>query len=177
MVLSLYKAINNAIEKAVPNITLKKGGRSLKWYTDTHLALSKTVNKLYIRAMKSKKHDDLVNYKKENKKYLKKCRKDRNKAWKRYIDCIKSTKELARLTKLLHKSDRNSVNVFDSGSGSTEPGEETLGALLNTHFKDSTETPHHKYNADNSVSINTVAESFEDWISLEKIKDLSLIHI
>ena len=81
--------------------------------------------------MKSKKTDDYIKYKKEQKKYAKMCKKDRNKAWNRYIDGIKEAKDIARLSKLLNSAERNKINVFETPDCSTtEPGEETLDELL-----------------------------------------------
>ena len=64
MVKSLYAALNKAIQVAIPTVVIKNGGKSFKWYTEEHAVMSKNVNKLYIRAMKGRKADDLLAYKK-----------------------------------------------------------------------------------------------------------------
>ena len=170
MVSSLYNNLYKALDIAVPKIVIKNLGKSFHWYTEEHENLSKKVNKLYVRAMKTRKSDDYLAYKAENKIYSRKCRKDRNRSWKKYIDGIRSAKEVSRLTKLLNSAERNSVNVFDNPDGSlTEPGSETLEALLKTHFKSSFETPHNKYSSANSLSTREIALKYKDWLSMEKI--------
>ena len=172
MVSGFYAEINKALDKAAPVVTIEHKNKIFLWYTEEHEKRSKCVNKLYIRAMKSRKTEDLIEYKKERKLYIKRCKKDRNRAWKRYIDCIKETKEVSRLTKILQKSERNNVNVFDNIDGTTtEPGEDTLEALLKTHFKECTPIKHTKYNSSGNINLREIASKYEDWISLEKIKE------
>ena len=69
MVESLYKNINDALDYAAPLVKAKNKGRNFHWYTNEHAEISKAVNKLYIKAMKSGKEDDYKEYKQEQKYY------------------------------------------------------------------------------------------------------------
>ena len=66
--------------------------------------------------------------------------------------------------------DRNKINVFDKSDGTTtEPGEETLGALLDTHFKECQEIPFSSYSSRNTTNRGVISSKYEDWLSMEKI--------
>ena len=83
-------------------------------------------------------------------------------------------KEIARLTKLLNKKDRNLVTVFDRENDTnetTEVGEETLKKLLDTHFAKATEVPHRKYTSEVAITREQINNSFRDWINADVIKE------
>ena len=63
MVDSLYEAINKSLDKVSPKIKASGKGNSFSWYTNEHELMSKNVNKLYIRAMRTRNSDDWVCYK------------------------------------------------------------------------------------------------------------------
>ena len=107
-----------------------------------------------------------MKYKKEQKIYRKKCRKDRKNAWHRYIDGIGSAKEITKLNRILNKRETDLITVFDTETGSTEVGEETLKVLLDTHFPSATQVPHRKYTSKNAVERATISNSFKDWINI-----------
>ena len=107
--------------------------------------------------MKTKKLEDKLAYKKEQKCYRKKCRKDKRNSWHRYLDGISTAKEITKLTKVLNKQERNEVTAFELDNGEySEVGEETLKILLNTHFPNSKESVHKKYVAGENIDLSLI---------------------
>ena len=175
MVKCLYDVINISLDITNPKTPKDSKNRDFFWFTNEHQKIKARVNKLYIRAIKSRKEDDRKAYKKEQKYYKKKCKKDRRNAWHRYLDGISSAKEIAKLTKILNKKERECVTVFEKETGgATEIGSETLDTLLKTHFKSMGEITHVKYNSDKNTPTDLIQEMYNDWINGDKIIKLAL---
>ena len=137
MVECLYLVLNKALDVASPKVVVKLKNKDFYWYSDEHREIKKKVNKLYIRWMRTRKPSDRIAYKKEQRVYKKKCKKDKRNEWHRYIDGISSAKDITKLNRILNNNDRNVVSVFDipdRNGSTTEVGEETLNELLKTHF-------------------------------------------
>ena len=86
-------------------------------FNEDHKKLSGKVNKAYIKYVKSRNTEDYKVYRLLLNKYRRKCRRDRNHAWKRFIDGTNKAKDVARLSKCLRGIERNSVGVFDKEEG------------------------------------------------------------
>ena len=61
---------------------------------------------------------------------------------------------------------KNIISTFKKADGSnTDPGEETLNALLNTHFPSATKQINKKYTSVTSFSRDYIMANNEDWIT------------
>ena len=63
MVERFYKVINYSLDKAAPKILPNKKNKDFVWYTVEHRDMSKRVNRLYIRYIKSRRREDYDTYK------------------------------------------------------------------------------------------------------------------
>ena len=83
---------------------------------------------------------------------------------------------MVKLTNIIQKKRRNKINTFikDNG-GSTNPGQETLDTLINTHFPQATEKIKKKYSSQNSFSRSYILSKNEDWISIDLIREAMAI--
>ena len=61
MLTKLYKVLNEAIDMAAPKVPMKTRAVGFKWYTAEHKALSRKVNRAYVKYIKRKSE---VNYRK-----------------------------------------------------------------------------------------------------------------
>ena len=126
MLSSFYSAVNYALDEVCPKIPVSKNSKSFKWYTEEHREISERVNKAYILSRKSHRNEDFEAYKNELSIYKRRCRRDRNKSWNRFMECTKDVNEMAKLNRIIQGGERNNVNVFDKEDGTcTEPGKDT----------------------------------------------------
>ena len=100
MLHSFYKSINYALEEVCPKTSVLKSSRSFKWYTEVHKELSERVNKAYILSRKTCRNEDHETYKSELNTYKRRCRRDRNKSWNKFVECTKDVNEMAKLNRL-----------------------------------------------------------------------------
>ena len=67
MVERFYKVINYSLDKAAPKILPNKKNKDFVWYTVEHRDMSKRVNRLYIRYIKSRKGRIMIHIRKNRK--------------------------------------------------------------------------------------------------------------
>ena len=173
MLSSFYRSVNYALDEVCPKSKVVKKSRSFKWYTEVHRELSERVNKAYILSRRTNRNEDHEAYKEELNIYKKRCRRDRNKSWNKFVECTKDVNEMAKLNRIIQEGERNNVNVFEKDDGScTEPGKETLSYLINTHFPSSTDLIHIKYNSsDPHPLLDTVRGNYDKWINLPLLEE------
>ena len=79
---------------------------------------------------------------------------------------------MVKLNNIIQKKQRNIISTFKREDGSNaDPGEETLNALITTHFPSATKQINKKYTSANSFSRNYIMSRNEDWISEELTKE------
>ena len=121
------------------NDTCPKKARKQKikantWYTKDHKKLAKKVKKAYKRG-KRNLGESWVYYKKIAKKYKALCRKSRVSSWKKYKETRQNVNDIVKLMNRIQKKKQTNINTFTKENGEpTDPGEETLDALINAHF-------------------------------------------
>ena len=109
--------LNKALDKVSPKRKIQIANKDFFWYTQELKEVKKKVNKLYIRALRTRKLEDKLAYKKEQKYYRKRCKKDKRNSWHRYIDGINSAKDIAKLNRILGNKASNNLTVFDKEDG------------------------------------------------------------
>ena len=73
---------------------------------------------------------------------------------------------MVKLINIILKKQRNIICTFGKEDGlSIDPGEETLNALINTHFPNAAEQINKKYTSANNFSRDYIMAKNEDWIT------------
>ena len=140
------------------------------WYNKTLKALSEKVKKAY-KNSKRLLGESKVYYKKLVSKYKKLCKQRRRASWKKYKETWQTISDMVKLNNIIQKKQRNIISTFKKDDGSnTDPGEETLNALITTLFPSTTKQINKKYTSANSFSRNHIMSRNEDWISEELTK-------
>ena len=99
------------------------------------------------------------------------CKNDKNRAWRKYKECIQTEKDAANLMRLAQEEERRDINVLTKPDGTTtDPGGETISFLTSTHFPAATDTQHVTYNNRRNASVATIMGKYRDWISKDLIK-------
>ena len=119
LVARFYKIIETSLDKACPKITISPRVKTSHWATEEHSNLKIMVSKLYKTAKKSGTHADWIAYREADKDFKRKCNRDKNRAWRKYKECMQSTKDVTTLTKLAQRQDRREINVLTKADGTT----------------------------------------------------------
>ena len=167
----LYKNLNEALNKACPEITVKDAIRSQVWITDKHEELKREVTKLYQKAKRQPTTLNWENYKLADKSFKRVCKRDKDRAWRQYKESLQSEKDMASLAKLAQREERRDINVLMKSDGtSTDPGKETITLLTQTHFPAATDARHVSYNNRRNCLTLALEDKYTDWITSYKIK-------
>ena len=165
-----YKILEAALDEACPKAEMKITVGKSHWATDKHDKEKAKVSDLYNKAKKSGTQTDWDAYKKADKQFKKMCNNDKNRAWRKYKECIQSEKEMANLAKLAQHEERRDINVLTKEDGScTDPGKETIDLLTKTHFPAATDVRHVTYNNRRNLSVADIGGKYGDWIDTNKI--------
>ena len=166
-----YANLEKALDMACPKITISRTVGKSNWATDKHDKRKAEVNRLYKRAKSTKTEEHWAAYRSADKEFKKMCKTDRNKAWRKYKECIQSEREMANLAKAAQYEERRDINVLTKNDGtSTDPGKETIGLLTDTHFPAATDVKHVTYNNRRNLPVSDIMLKYADWIDRQKIR-------
>ena len=166
----LYDVLGDALDRACPEKAVEPTIQGNRWATATHKADKAKISELYQRAKSTRLDHDWKAYKKADKAFKHKCKRDRNKAWREYKESLQNQKDMASLARLAQREERREINVLTKPDGSsTEPGTETIDLLTTTHFPAATSKQHVTYNNRRNCSIAQLEDKYNDWISTQKI--------
>ena len=105
-----------------------------KWFTEDLAILRKKVRKQFSRAMKARNHTERQKYKDLPKKYKKRCAREKSRSWRLFVETTPLEAKMAVLNKIIQRKEKNQVHTLVGPNGSTEPGEQTIELLAQTHF-------------------------------------------
>ena len=131
----LYTLLQEALDRACPEISVTPTIKHSYWATEQHARWKSEVSALYSLAKRTNTDQAWANYKRADKEFKHRCKRDRNRAWREYKETLQSTKDMASLAKLAQRENRHDVNTLARPDGSTtEPGQDTIDLLTSTHF-------------------------------------------
>ena len=167
----MYSVVGEALDRACPRVEMRQRVGKSHWATGKHDEGKKKVSELYKRAKATGRQSDWENYKTADKDFKRMCKNDKNRAWRKYKECIQSEKEMAALAKTAQYQDRRDINVLTKPDGtSTNPGSETIELLTQTHFPAATDKKHVTYNNRRNLAVSDIKSKYNDWINATKIK-------
>ena len=168
----LYRILNHAIDTACPKITITPTVKKDHWSTEEHKVSKARVSGLYKQAKTSGNDVDWKIYRDADRAFKKKCKRDKNAAWRQYKENLQTTKDTAALVKLAQRTERNQVSVLERSDGTnTEPGKETVDLLARTHFPASTDTRRIIYNNRRALDTAAIKHKYDDWINVRLITE------
>ena len=128
-----------------------KKSRQIRGTQKNHKKLAKKVKKAFKRG-KCNLGESWVYYKKIARKYKALCRKSRVSSWRKYKETRQTVNDIVKLMNIIQKKKQTNINTFTKDNGeTTDPGEETLDALINAHFPNAVEKIRKKYNSSNCL--------------------------
>ena len=129
-------AITNGIQKALEkSCPFTKPGRSHSWWSSELEQKSIMAKKLARKAWKSKKSEDFDALKVANKDLARSVRKAKRSRWHEFCESTNTPKQMAKLTKAIHRSNDSYINLLRYPNGSfTRSPEEVSNLLFDTHF-------------------------------------------
>ena len=167
----IYDSIGSALDTACPLISKPNEVSKNHWATDVHSKAKQNTKKLYDRAKQTNKEEDWQTYKKADKAFKRLCKRDKNRAWRKYKEGLQTEKEVAALTRLAQREERREINVLTKPDGSpTDPGVDTINLLTQTHFPAATNTVRVTYNNRRNCRTTELSEKYKDWINTELIR-------
>ena len=130
----MYRKLNVVLNDTCPKKVRKIRLKANVWYTGKHKELAKKIKAAYKRG-KRNLGEAWTFYKKLIKRYKKLCKRSRNASWKKYKENRQTVNEMVKLMNIIQKKKKNKINTFVKANGkTTDPGEETLNALITAHF-------------------------------------------
>ena len=170
MVSTLYRAINNALDKACPLHTISPIKAHSHWYTEEHRSLSAKLKKQYKKAKRAQNTEESDKFRALQSKYADLCKDGRRKAWRHFLSEAASTQAVARLQKIIQFQSRPSLSIFRKPSGEfTEPGQDSIDCLVRKHFPSAVPPTHEPYSSDSNVDSSSPLGRYDDWINDELV--------
>ena len=99
MLQAFYRVIWESLDIASPLVEVKYTTKDYSWFKKEHKKLGRKVEKAYVKYKNSGTPSDHDKYKKLQKIYKNKCRRDKSHSWKHFTDTVRKEKEIAKLTK------------------------------------------------------------------------------
>ena len=166
-----YEVLDKALNEACPLVPVVPSVGKSHWATEEHTRGKAAVGALYKKAKRTSDPSHWEEYKKADKAFKQQCKNDKNRAWRKYKECIQTEKEMANLAKTVQHNERREINVLTNPDGtSTDPGTETIDLLTKTHFPAATNTKHVTYNNRRNLGVAAIREKYVDWITGDKIR-------
>ena len=166
----MYDLLQEALDRACPEVTTKPIIKRGFWATDSHDKDKTKVSNLYKRAKTSGSVEDWQAYKQADKAFKHRCKRDKNKAWRLYKESLQSHKDMANLVKIAQRQERKDVNVLSREDGTTtNPGKETIELLTETHFPAATNRLRVSYNNRKNCLTSSLEDKYKEWINPRKI--------
>ena len=173
LVRDLYKILNRALNASCPLRPSKISESNLKWWNVKLHKESKKVGKQYRIAKRCKTLTEIIKLKLMKQNFKKLCRKEKRNAWRKFTLNIKETNRMAALARSLQQKERHKLYTLKNVDGSmTEPGQETLNLLFQTHFPSSTplqQVTYHDISPEERVLFRSdyINQTHDYWLNLE----------
>ena len=159
-------SIEQALDKACPKITINNKVPKSTWATDEHTEMKKKVTKLYKQAKQTGNQNDWNLYRTADKDFKNRCTNDRNKAWRKFKECMQTEQDMASLARLAQRKEHHNISTLKHPSGGdTSPGKETIDLLTGTHFPAATTTRKVTYNNRRNMNLCDIDAKYTDWIT------------
>ena len=167
----LYAHLNRAINTACPEIEVDDRVPGSHWATAAHDTEKKRVSTLYRQAKSTKTPQAWHAYKEADKSFKKLCKRDKNRAWRKYKEGLQSTKDMASLARLAQRKERKDIDTLSNPDGTiTDPGQETISLLTTTHFPAATDPVRVRYNNRRNCMVAELRDKYTDWISPQLVR-------
>ena len=171
LVTKLYKILNYALDKACPLRPAKSGEQNIKWWNSSLNKEAKKVGKQYRITKRCKSLSEIIKLKNMKQKFKRMCKKEKRNSWRKFTLHLKETNRMASLAKTLQQKERQKLYTLKNPDGSmTEPGQETLNLLFQTHFPAATPLRKVTYRAEPDADIlslsSLIEQKYDSWINI-----------
>ena len=171
MVSNLYRALNNALDKACPLHDIAPPKPYSHWYDQDLKTQSKAIRKQYKRSKKAKNKEESDKLLALQQKYASSSKDKRRQAWRGFLSETDSVKSVARLNKILQTTERHNIHLFEKDDSTfTEPGEDSLSFLAKSHFPTAQPLSGIHYSSDLNTDSSIPLESYTSWINDSKVR-------
>ena len=128
----------NAFNYACPITYISSSIKKPPWLTPEIQNAQKTIRHKLVQARSSKNESSLRELRDSNRAYNKLLRTTKRTEWKKFCASVESTKEAARMNKIINNLSNNNEkldNVYKPDNTLTNNPTDTLNTMIDTHFK------------------------------------------
>ena len=166
----LYNTIDNALQVAVPKSKGKVIDVNNPWWSPSLHLKRKIVMKAYKKSLKNPSQTNLESYKSLKKEYSKQCQTAKSNSWNDYKENIDSIQGMNTFRKILENRCAVKLGTLEKPDGSTtDPGEDTLNFLLQTHCPTATPIKNTVYDQYKSVPKARILSWNPPWLTKDKL--------
>ena len=172
LVSSLYKILNNALQKACPLRPARTEDCNIKWWSDSLNKEKRKLDKQFRTAKRCKTLTETVKLKLMKQKFKKLCKTKKKTSWRTFTYNLNENSRMASLAKTLQNKERSKLHTLKKPDGTmTEPGQETLDLLFRTHFPASTPLRSVTYKSARFANVQSkssdINQKYNHWINLD----------
>ena len=170
LVQSLYSVLLSALDKSCPLRPAKTQENNLKWWNDRLNKESRRLDKQHRIAKRCKTLTETIKLKIMKQKFKRLCRTAKKTSWRKFTLSLKEHDRMASLARTLQNKEKSKLYTLKKPDGSmTDPGEETLNLLFQTHFPASTplKTVDYRTTEHPTSSSDMINQRFDSWINLD----------
>ena len=174
LVSKLYQVLNKALNKSCPLRTPQLQEGAARWWNNELSKEALKLNKQFKKAKRVRSLTESIKLKVMKQKYKRLCQRSKKNAWRKFTFHLKNTGRMAALAKTLQKRERHKLYTLRKSDGTmTEPGQETLNLLFQTHFPASTPLKSVSYQANTLSrflsSSAYIHQKYIDWINIDRL--------
>ena len=130
-----YFDVENALDIACPKFKWTPSVKESLWYTDSLRLLHERVRRQHKTAMTTQIQDEIEKYNALHRKYRRRCRRARDRSWRKFVSDTPDEHKMALLTRIARHRDKQDLSVLYTNDGEiTELGEGTIKRLAEVHF-------------------------------------------
>ena len=166
-----YVDLEVALELACPKKERVPRVKESQWFSEKLQQLNRRVRKQYDKAMRIDTHEERDKYAILHGKFRRRCRRAKDKSWRRFVSETPDEHKMAFLSKLALHKDKLDLNVlYDSNHNVTKPGEETIRRLAEVHFPEAAiQGNFPSYNVDRAALSTEISGKY-DYITRRKVE-------
>jgi ribonuclease HI len=135
----LYDHIKEALDASCPETALRPKRAKVRWWSKNVESLRRKMRTSYDTYRQSRTWYDQQIYKADRRELKKEIRKAKAQSWKHFCSDISSEKSMAKLTKVIRRTENKNLGILKDSQGRMCKGpEDSMQVLMATHFPGST---------------------------------------
>ena len=167
-----YEVIEQALDEACPKRPARLPAAELDWYGKEQKYLKNRTKRTYLRYRRTPTSSRRKDFVKAKRAYRKSCYRGRRESWRMFVEKVPNEKNMAALFRIAQRRDKRSINTLLKPDGSlTDPGEETIKCLTDTHFPAATQgTTEINHDTQHKIDTCILEDKYVSWINESTVR-------